>query len=183
MLHRKHWILILLTPGVIIADQVTKTLAHLTLDGGKIIQVIPRYLDLVLVQNRGMAFGLLNNLEGSWRIPIFIGISIIAIFIIVHLFRQTQAKSVFLPASLSLILAGAVGNLIDRFRWGYVVDFVNMHYRQHHWPTFNLADAAITIGIIILVLDTLFAPGPEPAEEKETIVEHLPSEEGTGETD
>ncbi len=183
MLHRKHWILILLTPGVIIADQVTKTLAQLALDGGNIVTVVPRYLDMVLVQNRGIAFGLLNNLESSWRTPIFIGISAIAIFIIFHLFRQTRAKALFLPVALSLILAGAAGNLIDRFRWGYVVDFINMHYHQYYWPTFNLADTAITIGIIILILDTIFAPGPMPDEEEETVAEDIPPEEWTEEAD
>lgn len=175
MSNRKYWILALVTPCAIIIDQVTKSIAHKALEGGKIITLIPHYLNLLLVTNEGMVFGILNDSKGAWRSPLLIGISVVALFIIAHLFRQTKKNAVFLPLSLSLILAGAVGNFIDRIRWGYVVDFVNMHFRDHHWPTFNVADAAITCGIVILILDTIFGPGVVDQEEtKKQVTEKAP---------
>lgn len=164
MLERKHWILILLVPVAVALDQITKTIALRLLSPRRIETIIPDYFNFVLVKNRGMAFGLFNDLESTWRMPLFIGISIVAILIIVHLFRQARGDAIFLPVSLSLILSGAIGNLTDRFRWGFVVDFINLHYRDHHWPTFNVADTAISIGIAILVVDTFFAPGEEQGE-------------------
>ncbi len=180
MLKRKHLILILLTPVAVIADQVTKTIAQEALHSRRNITIIADYFDFVLVKNRGMVFGLFNDIDTAWRIPLFAGISVVAIFIIIHLFRQAKGSSVFLPTSLALILSGAMGNLIDRFRWGYVVDFINLHYQdKHYWPTFNLADTAITMGIAILIIDTFFTPAEKPENEstEREAEESLPGED------
>jgi signal peptidase II len=184
MLKRKYWILILLTPIVVIIDQLTKTMA-LNLLESQTITLIPGYFNLVLVKNTGMVFGLLNNMEGAWRMPLLVGVSCVAILIIFHLLRQARPSAFLLPLSLSFILSGAIGNLLDRFRWGYVVDFINMHYHDKHWPTFNIADSAITVGIILLILDTLRTPTEkeDKGQESQLVVDNNePTEEQTGES-
>jgi len=157
---RKYWFLILLTPFLVAADQGSKSVVENTLSYASPITLLPGVFNLVYVRNPGMAFGLLNNLPEKFRLPLFLVISVLAVLIIGHLFLQTQARAVLLPLALSFIFAGAVGNLIDRFRWGYVVDFLQLHYRHYYWPTFNVADSAITVGIVLLVYDTLFNQAP-----------------------
>ena len=161
---RKYWFLILLTPFLVAADQGSKTVVESTFTYAARVDVIPDLVNLIYVRNPGMAFGLLNDLPETWRLPLFLVISVLAAFIIGHLFRQTPARAVLMPLALALILSGAIGNLIDRFRWGYVVDFIQLHWRQYSWPTFNVADAVISIGIALLVLDTLFSKEKPPAE-------------------
>jgi len=165
---RKYWFLILLTPFLVAVDQGSKTVVENSFSYAARMDVIPGLLNLVYVQNKGMAFGMLNELPKVWRLPLFLGISVLAIVIIGHLFRQTPARAALMPAALALILSGAIGNLLDRFRWGYVVDFIQVHFRQHYWPTFNVADSAITVGIALLVLDTLFTKEPPAAAPAET---------------
>lgn len=162
---RKYWFLILLTPFLVAADQVSKTVVENTLSYASTVTVLPGCFNLIYVRNPGMAFGLLNDLPEGLRLPLFLGIAVLAVIIIGHLFVQTEAKAVVLPLGLSLISAGAVGNLIDRFRWGYVVDFLQLHYRHYYWPTFNVADTVITLGIGLLVYDTLFRRQPVPTAE------------------
>jgi signal peptidase II len=164
---RKYWFLLLLTPFLVAADQGSKTAVENSLFYASRVDVLPGLVNLVYVRNPGMAFGMLNDLPETWRLPLFLLISVLAVVIIGHLFRQTAARAALMPAALALILAGAIGNLIDRFRWGYVVDFIQVHWRQHYWPTFNLADSAITVGIVLLIFDTLFTketPAAAPAE-------------------
>jgi len=163
---RKYWFLMLLTPFLVAADQGSKTVVENSFSHAARMDIIPGLLNLVYARNPGMAFGMLIDLPETWRLPLFLGISVLAVLIIGHLFRQTAAKAVLMPAALALILSGAIGNLTDRFRWGYVVDFIQMHWRQHYWPTFNVADSAISVGIALLILDTLFTaekPAAVPA--------------------
>ncbi len=140
--------------GVIIAaDQITKSLALEHLFNEPPIEVLP-FFNLVLVFNSGAAFGFLNN-AGGWQNVFFIVVAVaVGVGIIVALWR-IGAGNPQLSVSLSLILGGAIGNVIDRFRYGYVVDFIDIFYKHWHWPAFNIADAAITIGAVLLIVDSI----------------------------
>lgn len=161
-LTRKHWLIILITPSVFLLDQITKLIIHSTLKPYGQIVLIPRVIEFIFVKNYGLVFGMFSDRLGSSSAWIFLGISLIALGIIIHLFFRTDNQAVLLPTALSLVLAGAFGNLIDRFRWGYVVDFIQIlfNYKGWTWPTFNVADIAITIGIILLIIDS-FRPQPK----------------------
>jgi len=173
---RKHWIILLLTPLVLLLDQTSKLLVHRFFYPYQARQIIPGFLEFRLVFNRGLAFGLFSDQLGPYSTWIFLGITLIAFGIIVHLFFRTDHRALLLPSALSLVLAGALGNLIDRFRWGYVVDFINLYYRRFVWPTFNVADIAITVGIILLLIDSF---RPEKSSKPEEV--EAKKEPGSGE--
>ena len=138
---------------IVIADQYTKTLALEHLFNQPPIELLP-FFNLVLVFNSGAAFGFLNN-AGGWQNIFFIVVAgAVGIGIVVALWR-IGARNPQMSVSLSLILGGAVGNVIDRFRYGYVVDFIDLFYQHWHWPAFNVADATITIGAILLIMDSI----------------------------
>jgi signal peptidase II len=159
-LDRKHWVILLVTPLAILIDQLSKFYVHAHLRLFDEHALIPDYFNIVYVQNRGLAFGLFQQRIGSFSTWIFLGITVVAMGIIVHLFFSTDKKAVVLPLALSLVMSGALGNLIDRMHWGFVVDFMQMYFKGHYWPTFNVADIAITAGIILLILDS-FRAQPE----------------------
>jgi signal peptidase II len=140
-------VILLLLAALISADQLTKYLADFLIRPESPVQILP-VLHLVNVRNTGAAFGLFKELGN----PFFIALSSAAIaFIAVLLIRGKDGL-----LGLSLILAGAAGNLIDRLIYGYVRDFIDLSIGQHHWPAFNVADSALTIGIAILLVTALF---------------------------
>lgn len=138
---------------VFIFDQLTKLAAtdYLTQHGE--ISLAP-FLSLVLVHNTGAAFGFLSS-AGGWQNVFFIIIALSACIFILWMSWRLDRKDMFLVIGLMLVLGGALGNLTDRLLHGYVIDFIDVYYRAWHWPAFNLADSAITIGAVILVLDAL----------------------------
>lgn len=145
---------LILSAVVIIADQVTKTLAVKLLFGSPPVVLIPGFFDFSLVYNTGAAFGLLNDAEG-WQNIFFIIVAVsVSFFVLISLYRLKESE-MQTAIAFALILGGAIGNIIDRIRQGYVVDFVHWFYGDWHWPTFNIADAAISIGAVLLVLDVL----------------------------
>ena len=151
---------------VLLLDQVTKFLVMRRIGMFEVITVIPGFFNLTYVRNRGAAFGMLAGVPGIWRSAFFIVVTVIAIAAIVLLIRKTAER--LLVAAFSLIAGGALGNLIDRIRYGEVVDFIDWYVRSHHWPTFNVADSAISVGVGLLVIDMLFgastksqAPNPK----------------------
>lgn len=137
---------------VIVLDQVSKLLIQATMPLGHSIPIISDLFAIVHVMNPGAAFGLLAD-QAAWiRGPFFIGISLLAIgFILYYRHRRVDDHPLAL-LGLSLILGGAVGNLVDRLRIGMVIDFIDVHYYQYHWPAFNVADSAITIGVSLMML-------------------------------
>jgi signal peptidase II len=140
---------------IVLLDQATKHLIVRTIRPGQGIQVVPGFFDIVFVLNPGAAFSFLATLPDSVRNPFFILISVAAvILIIVYRTRHLQQQALA-SLSLALILGGAVGNLIDRLRYGMVVDFLLVHVYQYHWPAFNVADSAISVGVSLMVLDLL----------------------------
>ena len=138
---------------IVIFDQITKFYAVQFL----ILQE-PRYiysgLNFTLMYNTGAAFSFLSD-AGGWQRWFFIGISSLVSIIIVVWIYNVLRKSRYLLFALSFILAGALGNLWDRLTLGYVVDFIEVHYQDLYWPAFNIADSSITIGAILLIIDTL----------------------------
>ena len=119
---------------------------------------INQFFDLVRYHNEGAAFSFLAG-AGGWQRIFFSAVALIASVIIVCLLRKNPRQTVFC-LGLSLILGGALGNLYDRLSLGYVVDFLFFHYQQHYWPAFNVADSAITGGVMLLLWDGLAKPKP-----------------------
>ncbi len=145
----------ILALSIFILDRLTKTFieSHFSLYESK--NIIPGFLDFTHIRNKGMAFGILSNTSWTW-IPFLLSIfaSIAFILILIYALR-TPVSQRRLQMGLMLILGGALGNLYDRFRYGFVTDFIEVFYKSYQWPTFNLADSAITIGVGLLLLEIL----------------------------
>ena len=146
---------------VVALDQATKAVASARLEPGESISVLGDFLRFTLVHNTGAAFGLF---PGS-RVP-FIVVSVLAIAVVLYLFFRETYRSVLNRVLLGGILGGAIGNLIDRVRLGWVVDFIDMGFGTARWPVFNVADSAVTIGVILLAWNLarsgrVAAPHPE----------------------
>lgn len=144
--------------GVVVLDQLTKWAALTYLVRHAEVAVTP-LLNLTLVFNRGAAFGFLNDADG-WQNAFFILVAGVACAVIVFLLYRLQPGNRLVGVALALILGGAVGNLIDRLLHGYVIDFIDVYYGSWHWPAFNIADSAITIGAVLLILDALGLRAP-----------------------
>ena len=155
-----------LAAAVIVLDIWTKWLIVRRIDLHEAIPVIPDFFQLVHVRNTGAAFGLGAN-TSSKLVPILLNAGAIAVFCVVVVYAlRTAVTDRLLQTGLHLILGGAIGNLLDRFRFGYVVDFLDVYIGSHHWPAFNIADSAICIGIALLFLD--MRKKPERAAAAET---------------
>lgn len=141
--------------AVVALDQLTKLYIQRTLTLGEGIVIIPGFFQISYVLNPGAAFGFLAGSHPAFRNPFFIGVSILAIFLIVYYSRRAKEKGPLFVMGLGFILGGAVGNLIDRLRIGMVVDFLDFYLGSYHWPTFNVADATITTGVFLMLLDLL----------------------------
>jgi signal peptidase II len=149
---RLNWRLLLIAAAVVIADQLTKWAAVSYLSMEREVPVLP-FLNLVLAYNRGAAFGFLNN-AGGWQNLLFIAIAVLATGIILYMLSRPAGRERQVAIGLVLILGGAVGNVIDRVVYGHVVDFIKLYYQSWYWPVFNVADSSITIGAVLLVLDS-----------------------------
>lgn len=154
--------------GVIVADHVTKWWISATLDYHEAVPVLP-FFSLVLVHNTGAAFSFLAN-AGGWQRWFFTGVGAVATVILLHLLKK-HAHDTRMALAFALVLGGALGNVIDRVRFGYVVDFLHFHYRAFSWPAFNVADAAISVGAALLVWDALRR---RPVEDKPPTPKHAP---------
>ncbi|MEN6473264.1 MAG: signal peptidase II [Syntrophaceae bacterium] len=134
-----------------LVDQVSKLLVLKNLPIGEAIPMLPGYFEFLHVRNTGAAFGILQGLPDPFRTFFFLAITVAACAAIVMIFRASGDESAFLKVVLCLILAGALGNLTDRLVHKEVVDFINVHIRQYHWPTFNIADTYISVGMLGLL--------------------------------
>lgn len=143
---RLLWIAVL----ILVLDQASKLLALEVLAGSP-VAVLP-FFNLNLTFNSGAAFGFLNQASG-WQNWFFITVAFTVSVIIVVMIRNLSRNDLQTAVALSMILGGAIGNLIDRVRLGYVVDFIQLYYKTWSWPVFNIADSAIMIGAILLALD------------------------------
>lgn len=136
---------------VVVLDQLSKLWIAAHFEFGEVLPVLPVF-DLVLAHNTGAAFSFLHDAGGIQR-WLFSGIAIAASVWIVMLLRKHAAERWFALA-LTLILGGALGNLVDRIAYGYVIDFLSFHWAEHYFPAFNLADSAITLGALLLIGDS-----------------------------
>ena len=143
---------VLLALGVLIADQMTKWWAQMSLPIAQAIKVTD-FLNWFLIYNPGAAFSLLSQADG-WQRWFFTVIGIVAAVVIIWLLQKNTHDRPFCLA-LSLILGGAIGNVLDRLLYGAVVDFIDVHYDGWHWPAFNIADSAISIGATLIVINEI----------------------------
>ena len=157
----KYGRLILIAGVIIIGDQITKAIVLAKMALYQSITVIPGFFSLTHIHNPGGAFGFMAQQSATLRIGIFIVASMVAIVLIFLLYRQIPRTHPWLSAGLALIFGGAIGNLIDRFRFGKVVDFLDFYVGGLHWPAFNVADSAISVGVAIFITHLLFRKLPE----------------------
>jgi signal peptidase II len=138
---------------VILLDQLTKQLADRMLTLYEPVYVMPVF-DLTLLYNKGAAFSFLSD-QGGWQRWFFTILALVVTTVLTVWLWRLKAQEKWVAVSLSLIIGGAVGNVIDRILFGHVIDFLHFHYQQHYWPAFNLADSAITLGVGIMLFDAL----------------------------
>jgi len=154
---------------------VRRGFAELSLEGGERVEIRERSVEMVdgflyfrYTENRGAAWGFLSGFDSDLRQPFFIGVGIIAMVVIFFLFRTVKPDRILLITALSLIVGGAMGNIVDRIRYGYVVDFIKW-YPGFEWPTFNIADALICVGVGLMFIQVIrdsIAQGKAAKEEK-----------------
>lgn len=140
---------------VIVLDQLSKHWIVQMLSFAE-SRPVTDFFNLALAHNTGAAFSFLAE-AGGWQRLFFIVVAVVASAVMLYLLRK-HGREVLFSMALSLVLGGALGNLIDRIRWGYVVDFLDFYYGSYHWPAFNVADMAITGGVILLVWDSFRKP-------------------------
>ncbi|BAO43962.1 signal peptidase II [Thiolapillus brandeum] len=151
--HLRVWPYLLLSFLVLVADQTSKFVVLVTFHPHEMIPVLPVF-NLTLVFNEGAAFSFLSH-AGGWQRWFFIGLtSVISLGLLVWLTRLKRGEH-YTAVALSMILGGALGNLLDRVRLGKVVDFLDFYWQGWHWPAFNLADSAITLGVVLMLYATL----------------------------
>lgn len=165
MLNRLHprTVELFATALIVVLDQATKPLVRAKLELYESATVVPGFLSLTHVRNTGAAFGLLNGISFPFKTPILIGLAIVALASIGIYAMSLPPEQRLSRFGLALILGGAVGNLIDRVRVGYVLDFVDVYWREYHFWAFNVADSAITVGVTIILFDLLLEYRRTPA--------------------
>jgi signal peptidase II len=152
---RKYWVLFIFLFGVLLLDQLTKSMIVQKLFLYEKVEVIRGFFNIIHVRNTGGAFGIFGGEKGGLGSVLFVVVSLLAIGAIVYLFVKAREDEKVLAFSFTLILSGALGNLIDRIRYGEVIDFIDFHVSTYHWPAFNIADSAICIGIGLMALELL----------------------------
>jgi signal peptidase II len=159
----------LITFLIVIADHIAKWIVRAKLYPRETLEIIPGYLRLSYMHNSGVAFGLFDDVESVWKPYVLAGMAIIAVAVIVIYGSRVSQSRKLMQLALATTLGGILGNFIDRLFRGYVIDFIELHIKEvFHWPTFNIADSAITIGIVLLLIDTIRNPALE--EEKQSVV-------------
>jgi len=144
---------------VIVLDQITKYIADNNLDLRVPVEVFAG-LNMTLCYNKGAAFSILSN-AGGWQRWFLMAISMVISIVLVYWLRDVDKNRIYLTWGLTLILGGAVGNLIDRSLYGYVIDFIDVYYEYWHWPAFNIADSAISVGASLLIIDMFTYKEPD----------------------
>jgi len=161
---RKYVIFGVLGALSLILDQWTKVLAREKLRGHEMVTVVKGFFNLRYSENTGVAFGMFQTLPGG-RILLTL-VAVVAFVLVLHYLRKTEAKHTRMHAALGLVGGGAIGNLVDRIAFGRVTDFIVWHYKGHEWPAFNVADAALVVGVGLMGLDMLLAPKPAAVKDR-----------------
>ena len=152
---RKYWVLLVICFWILLVDQWTKYIVQERLPLYRRVEVIHGFFNLTHVRNTGGAFGIFGGERGGLGSLLFVVISFIAIGCILFFFIKIKEDEKTFYLSFSLIFAGAIGNLIDRLRYGEVIDFLDFYLSSYHWPAFNIADSAICVGIGLMALELL----------------------------
>ncbi|SPE29809.1 Lipoprotein signal peptidase [Acidobacteriia bacterium SbA2] len=142
--------------AIFVADQVTKAAVEASIPEHSTVPVVPHFLNLVHTKNAGAAFGLFSESPSAWKTVVLIVVSSLLLAMVIGVVWRNQQLRRVAGMGLALILGGALSNLLDRVRFGRVVDFVDVYFRSYHWYTFNLADASIVVGAGFLVFELLF---------------------------
>lgn len=146
--------------AVVALDQITKWVIMNTIALHDMVQVIPNFFNLVHIQNPGSAFGLFANQNSIFRNIFLMTAAIIAICLVLYMYKRTSQEYPLLSIGFALIFGGAVGNMMDRLRLGSVIDFIDLYIANFHWPAFNIADSAISIGMVIFGYHIIFRKIP-----------------------
>jgi signal peptidase II len=161
---RKYVLFGLLGGLSLVLDQWTKVLAREKLRGHEVVTVVKGFFNLRYSENTGVAFGMFQTLPGG-RILLTL-VAVVAFVLVLHYLRKTDVGHTRMHAALGLVGGGAIGNLVDRIAYGRVTDFIVWHYHGHEWPAFNVADAALVIGVALMGLDMLLAPKPAAVKDR-----------------
>jgi len=153
---REYHLFVLPALAIVILDQISKLFVARTIHLYESIPVIGGFFNLVHVRNRGMAFGLMNRSDVDFSFYFLLAATICAVVLLIFWFSRLKREERRLIIGLSLILGGAVGNLIDRIRLQEVIDFLDFYIGSYHWPAFNVADSAITVGTFWIAVNVLF---------------------------
>jgi signal peptidase II len=145
----------------VILDQASKLAIAGSMQLYQSIEIVP-YFNLTYVHNTGAAFSFLSE-AGGWQRWFFAGLALVISVVIAVWLARLKRHETLLAVALSLILGGAIGNLIDRLAYGYVIDFLDVYYHTWHWPAFNIADSAITLGVILMLVESFGLVKPEDA--------------------
>ena len=154
MKHRISYYLLIVV--LLIVDQLTKTIVFRKIAFLSSQNIIPGFFNITHIHNRGAIFGFFSKSESQLLHILLMLATLVALALVVYYFFKTPPAEKLAKISLSLILAGAVGNLMDRIFRGYVIDFLDFHIKQWHWPSFNVADSCVTVGACLLVFIVFF---------------------------
>ena len=152
MVSKKRYLLLIAIAGpVLVLDQLTKIYIGARFSLYESVTIVEDFFHITYIRNPGAAFGIFAGRTASFRIPFFLTISFIAVVGMLFFYKTVTEN--LLRIALSLILGGALGNMIDRARLGEVIDFIDVHWYSNHWPAFNVADSAITVGVGLMIID------------------------------
>lgn len=138
-----------------ILDQIAKLIIVANIDPHQSVQVIPGFFNIVFVRNKGMAFGVFSHINSTLFHYLLLSVIIVAIGAIVFFLFTVKKNQAWMGSGLSLILGGALGNLADRIRLGYVIDFLDFGLKNYHWPAFNMADSIVTAGTFCVLIEII----------------------------
>jgi signal peptidase II len=141
---------------VFLTDQATKVVVRDRLDVRDSIPLVAGFLNIVHARNPGAAFSFLAEAPEWFRAPFFVIITVLAIVVLLYVIGRLPSEDRLMRIALGAVLGGALGNLFDRLLYGEVTDFIDVHWRTHHWPAFNVADSSISVAVIAVVLQSLF---------------------------
>lgn len=144
---------------IVALDQISKAMVLARLDLHDSILVIEDFLNIVHIRNPGAAFSLLAGAPAWFRGPFFVVVTVVAIGVLAGVAARLRAEDRLLRLALGGVLGGAMGNLVDRLLYGEVIDFIDVHWRGHHWPAFNVADSSITVAVTVVVMHSFFGRG------------------------
>jgi signal peptidase II len=147
---------------ILVLDQLTKMIVDRTMSLHESIPIIDGFFSLTYVRNTGAAFGIFSGSHEAFRLPFLILVSLLALGFVVVMLKRLRDDETGLITALSLIIGGAIGNLVDRVLYGEVIDFLDFYWSHYHWPAFNVADSCITIGVLITLFYLIRAKGEDP---------------------